>query len=84
MQTAPSAALQEVCGIFSETNIMFKLNTPSINKKGKQMFKSPQANKLIGFITQCPKNACTRKYWKSTEETYAKQESETEKQVASM
>lgn len=50
---AKSAALQEACGIFSETN-MFKMNTPLINKKGKQLFKSPPVNKLFSFITQCP------------------------------
>lgn len=63
---------------------MFKLHTPSIIKKSKQMFQLPQANKLFGSITQCPRKMLTHKYWKNTEETYAKQESETEKQVASM
>lgn len=30
-------------------------------------------------LLNAPKNAFTQNYWKSTEETYAKQESETEK-----
>ncbi len=54
------------------------------NQENKQMFQPPQVNKLFSFITQCPRKMLAHKYWKSTEETYANQESETEKQVASM
>lgn len=48
------------------------------------MFQAPQANKLFGFITHGPRKMLAHKYRKSTTETYAKPESETEKQVASM